>query len=184
MAEAGTALSEEAWVKAARGDQTAFAEVVRVHQSRVFSLAFHFLRDRALAEEVAQEVFLDLYRNTAAIKSAAHLTFWLRKVATNRCIDHARRAKSRPQVSLEEIQEPTTPTSQPDCLLSETLRRLVAALPETPRMVVILRYQEDLDPSEIANLLNMSINTVKSHLRRSLSLLREKLSRQVGGPVV
>lgn len=184
MAEAGTALSDEAWVRAARGDQTAFAEVVRVHQSRVFSLAYHFLRDRSLAEEVAQEVFLDLYRNMTAIKSATHLTFWLRKVATNRCIDYARRAKARPQVSLEEIKEPTAPIPRRDYLLSETLKRLVAALPETPRMVVILRYQEDLDPTEIAKLLNMSINTVKSHLRRSLSLLRDKLSHYVGDQVV
>jgi RNA polymerase sigma-70 factor (ECF subfamily) len=180
LAEAGTVLSEEALVKAARGDQTAFAELVRAHQARVFSLAYHFLRDRSLAEELAQEVFLDLYRNISAIKSPTHLGFWLRKVATNRCIDYTRRAKSRPQISLEEIQEPVAAQQRGDHLLNETLRRLVAALPETPRMVMILRYQEDLDPTEIAKVLDMSINTVKSHLRRSLSILREKLSRHVG----
>jgi RNA polymerase sigma-70 factor, ECF subfamily len=57
------------------------------------------------------------------------------------------------------------------------LRKLTAALPEKPRMVVLLRFQEDLDPSEIARVLDMPINTVKSHLQRSLAVLKEKLER-------
>ena len=65
-----------------------------------------------------------------------------------------------------------------DPMLEETLRRLVASLPEAPRMVMVLRYQEDLDPSEIAETLSMPLGTVKSHLQRSLALLREKLERR------
>ena len=60
------------------------------------------------------------------------------------------------------------------------LRRVVDTLPEKARLVVILRYQEDLDPGEIASVLDMPLNTVKSHLRRSLSSLRDKLSRTLG----
>jgi len=67
-----------------------------------------------------------------------------------------------------------------DPMLSRTLQRLVASLPEKPRMAMILRYQEDLDPSEIAAALDMPVRTVKSHLQRSLALLREKLRRSVG----
>jgi RNA polymerase sigma-70 factor (ECF subfamily) len=63
-------------------------------------------------------------------------------------------------------------------MLGETLRRLIATLPEAPRAVIILRYQEDLDPSEIAEILSMPVGTVKSHLQRSLTLLREKLIRR------
>ena len=63
-------------------------------------------------------------------------------------------------------------------MLEETLRRLVASLPETPRMVMVLRYQEELDPSEIAQVLEMPLATVKSHLQRSLAMLREKLARR------
>ena len=65
-------------------------------------------------------------------------------------------------------------------MLAETLRRLVETLPEKARMVVVLRYQEDLEPAEIAKVLEMPVNTVKSHLRRSLALLRDKLSRSIG----
>ena len=161
-------------------EQTAldFCDLVRQHQSMVFSMSYHFLRDRDLAEEVAQEVFLKLHRHLADIQSAAHAAFWLRKVTAQRAIDEARRRKRRPQVALEDVSEPVARTSSHDPMLHETLRRLIATLAETPRMVMIMRYQEDLDPAEIAEILDMPIGTVKSHLQRSLALLREKLERR------
>jgi RNA polymerase sigma-70 factor (ECF subfamily) len=162
------------------GNELAFEQIVRQHQGMVFSLAYHFLRDRSLAEELAQEVFLNLHQNLRSIKSPEHLTFWLRKVTSHRCIDQVRRQKVRPQVSLEDVPEPRATTPENDLLLSEMLRRVVDTLPEKARLVVILRYQEDLDPSEIAKVLDMPLNTVKSHLRRSLSMLRDKLSRTLG----
>jgi len=160
-----------------------FAHLVRENQAMVFSLAYHFLHDRALAEEVAQEVFLALYRNLGSIQSSAHAAFWLRKAALRRLIDEARRRKRRPQVTLEEVAEPAAGIRERDPMLSAVLRRLVASLPETPRAVMVLRYQEDLDPSDIAEMLDMPVGTVKSHLQRSLALLREKLERRgVGEP--
>lgn len=146
----------------------------------VFSVAWHFLHDRPAAEEVAQEVFLSLHRHFEDLQSAAHAVFWLRKVAVQRAIDEARRRKRRPQVSLEAVAEPAVrgPKGAADPMLGATLRRLIASLPEAPRAVMILRYQEDLDPSEIAAILQMPVGTVKSHIQRSLALLREKLERR------
>ena len=66
-------------------------------------------------------------------------------------------------------------------MLSEALRKLVAALPEKSRMIVVLRYQEDLDPAEIARIMEIPLGTVKSQLQRALALLREKLARRLGG---
>jgi len=144
----------------------------------VFSVAYHFLRDRDTAEEIAQDVFLSLHRNLGGIQSAAHAGFWLRKVAVQRSIDASRKRMRRPQVALEDVAEPVARGVPSDPMLGETLRRLIATLPETPRMVMILRYQEDLDPSDIANLMAIPVGTVKSHLQRSLALLREKLVRR------
>ena len=155
-----------------------FDDLVREHQSMVFSLAYHFLHDRDQAEEIAQEVFLKLHRHMSDIKSAAHAGFWLRKVAVQRAIDETRRRKRRPQVALELVAEPAAHSLEHDPMLGEVLRRLIATLPEGPRMVMILRYQEDLDPTEIAGMLEMPLGTVKSHLQRSLALLREKLQRR------
>ena len=180
LEKATEAQLEQALARSALGDQLAFAEIVRQHQGMVFSLACHFLRDRWLAEELAQEVFLNLHQNLSAIKSPAHLTFWLRKVTSHRCIDQTRRQKVRPQVSLDDVPEPVAETSEGDFMLSDMLRRVVDTLPEKARMVVVLRYQEDLEPAEIASVLDMPVNTVKSHLRRSLTLLRDKLSRSLG----
>lgn len=155
-----------------------FNGLVREHQSMVYSVAWHFLRDRPLAEEVAQDVFLSLHRNLRSIESPRHAAGWLRKVAVQRAIDAGRKRKRLPRIGLEEVPEPATFDPRYDPWLGETLRRMVASLPEAQRMVVILRYQEELDAAEIATLLEMPLATVKSHLHRALALLREKMERR------
>ncbi len=173
------AVSADTLLRARQGEQAAFAALVREHQAMVFSVARNFLRDRHIAEEVAQDVFLHLYRHLAVIESPEHLKHWLRKVAGHRCIDYARRNKMQ-TVEWEEVSEPAAPAKHADLLLNQTLRRYVATLPETPRLIVTLRYQEDMEPTEIAEALEMPLNTVKSHLRRSLAILREKVGRTLG----
>jgi RNA polymerase sigma-70 factor (ECF subfamily) len=168
-------LTEETLARAARGDQAAFTEIVHQHQAMVFSLAYHFLNDVSLAEELAQEVFLQLYQRLPKIESPAHLRFWLRKVTSHRCIDRARRQNPRRQLSLEDVPELPAPAPTDDPILARKLRQLVAALPEKSRMIVTLRYQEGLQLAEIAEVLEMPINTVKSQLQRSLAKLHEKL---------
>jgi RNA polymerase sigma-70 factor (ECF subfamily) len=155
---------------------SAFEDIVRRHQSMVFSLAYHFLQDPAAAEELAQDVFIQLYHHRTSIQSPAHLVFWLRKVAVHRSIDHLRRRPPR-EVSLDEMAEVGADPTPDDPLLSAKLRQLVAALPPKARMVLILRFQEDLELHEIADTLDMPVNTVKSSLRRSLAVLQAKLTR-------
>jgi RNA polymerase sigma-70 factor (ECF subfamily) len=88
-----------------------------------------------------------------AVQSPAHAAFWLRKVAVQRSIDASRRRMRRPQLALDDIAEPATRPSPGDPLLSELLRKLIATLPESPRMAMVLRYQEDLAPAEIADVM-------------------------------
>jgi len=154
----------------------AFEAAVREHQGMVFSVAYHFLQDHAAAEELAQEVFLELFRHWDDIESREHRVYWLRKVASRRCIDQTRRMKHRNHLSLEDAPEPFTFMPATDPLLKRYIEQLLGKLAETPRMIMILRYQEGLEPSEIAELLEMPVSTVKSHLQRSLALLRRKLS--------
>src|ERR1044072_5984788 len=125
LEKATEAQIEQALARSVVGDQLAFAEIVRQHQGMVFSLACHFLRDRWLAEELTQEVFLNIHQNLSAIKSTGPLTFGLRKVTSHRCIDQARRQKVRPQVSLDDVPEPMARATDDDFMLSETLRRVV-----------------------------------------------------------
>ena len=154
---------------------SSFSELVCEHESMVYSLAYRFLHDHTAAEEIAQDVFLELYLHLSELQSSEHLVFWLRRVTVNRCIDEARRRRRRPEVQLDEVVEPLAPMHAADLLLSHRLQRLVASLPEKARMMVLLRYQEDLDPADIADLLNMPVNTVKSQLQRALIILRGKV---------
>jgi RNA polymerase sigma-70 factor (ECF subfamily) len=162
--------------RAQSGDSAAFEALVREHQGMVFSLAYHyFVGDTAAAEDVAQDVFFELFRRLSQIESSAHLTFWLRRVTTHRCIDRYRRRNAEVR-TVAVLTECGTSGDSRDILLEERIRHLVAELPPKARAVMLLRYQEDLDPSEIAHVLDMPLNTVKSHLRRSVDVMRMKLS--------
>ena len=164
---------DETLRRAAGGDHDAFAELIREHEAMVFSIALHFFHDRPRAEEIAQEVFLQMYRRLSEIESPAHLTFWLRRVTTHRCIDNHRQTRPR-LVALDGVTQP----EEPDPFLSRRLRALMLRLPPKQRIVITMRYQEDLEPAEIAEILGMPANTVKSHLRRGLAALREWLGRE------
>jgi RNA polymerase sigma-70 factor (ECF subfamily) len=166
--------------KAGTASAIEFAEIVREHQAMVFSIAYHFLYDRAAAEELAQDVFLQLYRSFGELESPGHVTNWLRRVTSNRCIDQCRRRKLMPRIGLDRIAEPASTAVQPDPMLSRTLRQLVASLPENWRAVIVLKYQEDLENEEIARTLGMPVGTVKSQISRALDFLREKASRVMG----
>ncbi|ABF43397.1 sigma-24, ECF subfamily [Candidatus Koribacter versatilis Ellin345] len=140
----------------------------------MFGLALHFLRDRPAAEEIAQDVFLALHKNLRSVSSDEHAKYWLRRVTVQRCIDHTRR---RPAIEmpLEDAREIGVAPVENDVFVRERLRRLIGGLSPDARAVMILRYQEDLSPPEIAATLSMPVATVKSHLQRSLGVLREKM---------
>jgi RNA polymerase sigma-70 factor (ECF subfamily) len=159
------------------------------HQSMVFSIALRILGDRFLAEETAQDVFLELYAKLDQLESDAHVLHWLRRATAHRSIDRIRRRDRRPEIATDpaelrdfDLRDFSLPAlaveaTPGDPLLSRQLRQLVASLPAAPRSVLVLRYQEDMTPEEIADALSMPVATVKSHLRRTLQLLREKMNR-------
>ena len=158
--------------RARRGDLSAFREILHLHEDRVYTLALRLVRVREDAEELSQDVFVSLHRHLPDIVSGEHLRYWLRRTVCHRAIDRLRRRAAAPAVPLEaaaELEDPATPA---DPLLVRRLRELIGRLPPVPRAALLLRYQEDLDPPEIARALGVPLNTVKSHLRRSLALLR------------
>jgi RNA polymerase sigma-70 factor (ECF subfamily) len=158
------------------GDQPAFASLVRRHQNMVFSIALHMLRSRPAAEDLAQEVFLELYRSLARLESDAHVVSWLRRVASHRCIDEIRRRNHRPEYPTDALPDAGHTPATREVFVADRLQALVAGLPARARMVVVLRFQEEMDPTEIADALKMPLNTVKSHLRRSIAALRQRLA--------
>ncbi len=161
-----------ALVRAQRGELAAFRDLIRAHQDTVYSLALRMLKVPEDAEELAQDVFVSAHRHLGKIASEAHLLFWLRRTVCHRAIDRLRQRPRHATLSLDNAEEVPLQDTSRDPLLERRLRDLVLRLPPKARAVVLLKYQEDLDPSEIANVLGMSLNTVKSHLKRSLASLR------------
>ena len=160
--------------------QPDFEQLVDAHQSMVFSLAWRMTGDRGLAEEIAQDVFLELDGNMNRIESAQHACFWLRRVTMSRSTDALRRRKVRGIDLWVEIQEKHgTPEEERSSPLGARLEYLLTTLPEAQRAALVLRYQEDLSPDEIAATLDAPLATVKSHLQRGLKLLRAKATSQL-----
>ncbi len=165
--------------------QTELEQLVEEHQSMVFSLAWRMTGDRGLAEELTQDVFLELDRNLGKMKSADHVRFWLRQVTVHRSADALRRKQTRAAslgtdlwVELEERHVLVEPLDMDeDSPLGRRVEELMADLPESQRAALVLRYQEDLTPEEIAATLKAPLATVKSQLQRGLKLLRMRASQ-------
>jgi RNA polymerase sigma-70 factor, ECF subfamily len=170
--------------RAQSGDGPAFAVLVRAHQARVFGVALRFTGRRADAEELAQDVFVQLHGALAQVDSAAHLKHWLLRTVSHRCIDRLRQQGRRGHLVSIEAAGPALELSaaqtEDDPLAARHLHRLLLQLAPDARAVMLLRFQEDLDPTDIAEVLSMSINTVKSHLRRSLEWLRAQCGEEHG----
>ena len=169
-----------------RGDDQAFAALVARYTAPIFNLAFRLTDDRAEAENATQETFLRAY--SALPRSRTDLAFkpWLFQIAVNLCRDLAR--KKRPaafadlaqedESSPEEAIEDETPlplAQVEERELEKALTRAVADLPEIYRAVVTLRYTEELSYEEIAAVLQLPVNTVRTHLFRAKAMLRKAL---------
>ena len=174
-------LPDSLLTQARAGDAGAFATLVRAHQGSVFSIGLRMLNRRDAAEDLAQDVFLQLYRKLGDIESLEHLGFWLRRVAANLAIDWLRRRPYTTTEPLEEGAHVATQDAPQDPLMDRELTRLLGELSPQARAVMLLRYQEDHDLSEIGAMLDMPVNTVKSHIKRSLTTLR---SRMIGARLV
>ncbi len=160
-------------------DPGEFRQLIEQHQQMVFSIALRIARDRGTAEEIAQDVFLKLYRSGEKMQSADHTRFWLRRVAVHRATDALRRQSRQPETGAQEWLEEQhgAATGFSSALNDGVVHRLegmVGSLPEAMRVVVVLRYGEDMTPEEIGRMLGQPLPTVKSNLQRGLKLLRQK----------
>lgn len=162
-------------LRARAGDASAFESLVRMYQSSVFSIGYRMLNRRDAAEDLAQDVFLQLFRRLDSIESLEHCGYWLRRVAANLAIDWLRRAAHSTTQPLEAGAEIPAQQAEEDPLLNRELDRMLGELTPAARAVMVLRYQEDCDVAEIATALDMPVNTVKSHIKRSLTALRGKV---------
>ena len=156
-----------------------FRAIVERHQARVYSIALRVLGESGAAEEVAQDVFVELHRALRKLESEEHATAWLRRVACHRATDALRRRTARADSAAAQYEDGMglRPAVREFLPLMNRVEQLLLTLPPAQRAVMVLRYQEDLEAEDIAIELEMPVATVRSHLHRAVKMLREKAQR-------
>ncbi len=170
-----------------RGDTAAFEELVQRHQTLVLGTVSRMLGSNSDVEDIAQQVFLRVWKSAGRYVARAKFTTWLLKITRNLVFNELRRARRRthlpiqPDPEAEEIPLPDDKVSAPDAAalekeLAAAIDRAIAALPETQRMALVLRRYEELSYEEIGAVLGLSVPAVKSVLFRARTELRQRLA--------
>ncbi len=155
------------------GDRDAFAELVRRRQSWIRNLMRRLCGDAHLADDLAQQVFLQAWRNIGQLRQPGRFGAWLKRLAVTVWLQHVRRHDALVQAA--EIDETAmAPPAAPG--LAMDLDRALATLPEAVRLCIALSYHEGMTQDEIADLVGLPLGTVKSHIRRGAERLRQLLS--------
>ena len=173
-----------------RDDRAAFTELVEKYKQPVMNFVFRSLRDENEAEDVAQNVFLQVYKSRARYERTAKFSTWLFTIARNLCLNEIRRRSRHPAESLEETQAghdeqparqyedktiflPTEHVLQGE--LAGKIEEALAGLPEAQRTAILLCRQDELSYEEIAKVLGSSLSATKSLIHRGRETLKEKL---------
>jgi len=194
MAGAEGYTDAEIMLRVKAGDESAFDYLVQKYRRPLVSFMYRMARNTAAAEDLAQDVFLRVYRSRQTYEASAKFTTWLYRIATNLAVNHARDTRhERPEVtvSLDEPDEETgttldvadgTVTAEEALVRRERMRAIrskVEALPERQKLAVIMHKYQQMDYKQIADVLKLSESATKSLLFRAYETLREQLKEFV-----
>ena len=176
-------------------DERAFRELIHAHRDRVFNITYRMLGNRAEAEDVAQEVFISVFKTIDSFREESKFSTWLYRVTVNHCKNRIKYLSRRHERDKDELDETSsaangathgTParSAQPDRALEgaqmeQLLQDAIANLEDDQRIVVVLRDVEDLSIEEICEITGLPDGTVKSRLHRARLVLRKRLQRHV-----
>ena len=171
------------------GDQAAFKQLVAIYQDKVFNTAISLVQDHGTAEDIAQEVFVTVYRSILSFNEKSSVSTWIYRITVNKCLDHLRAAGRQKRQSLlsrmfandnTAAMEAQPTFEHPGVLLErkEQAAALFAAintLPENQKTVFVLVHIEELPQKEVAEIMDISVKAVESLLQRAKAGLRKKL---------
>ena len=168
---------------AKQGEGRAFDILVQRYQQKITAFVMRYVRNPDVALDVVQNIFFKIYRNLSHFKGDAKFSSWLYRIASNQCIDHLRRQKHRPEISLDTYLESA---SEPDSLHAgeetyeetlegkermEQVRQALGNMPENMRLVLILKVYQELTFEQISEITGEPLSTVKSRLYKALNTL-------------
>jgi RNA polymerase sigma-70 factor (ECF subfamily) len=186
----------DAMLRVKNGDESAFAYLVQKYRRPMVGFMYRMCHNPSTAEELAQEVFLRVYRSRETYEPSAKFTTWLYRIATNLAVNHARDTRHERAENTVRLDEPdqetgATPDLADDSLSAEeqilkrerlaAIRSVVNALPERQRVAVIMHKYQQMDYRQIAGVLKLSESATKSLLFRAYETLREQLKQFVSG---
>ncbi|HEX4652649.1 MAG TPA: sigma-70 family RNA polymerase sigma factor [Candidatus Udaeobacter sp.] len=174
-----------------QGDTNAFEELIEKHQTLVAGTIARMLGSNSDVEDIAQQVFIRVWKSARRYVPRAKFTTWLLKITRNLVFNELRRTKRRAQVPLQPEGSGEDPTLKDDMILApdaslletelqRTIEEAILQLPEAQRMALVLRRYEQLSYEQIAEVLELSVPAVKSVLFRARSELRSRLSKYLG----
>ncbi len=191
LADEGTDAAEEARYReheliaaAKAGDQFAFTALVDAHYSQVFGLACRTVHDPEEAAEIAQDVFLAAWRGLGSFRGEARFSTWLYRITYRRCLHSIEQGRNRvaamAQMASLQVERLANEWGEMQANLAEqewgqAIRNEIAALPAKYQLVIDLRHFQDLSYEEIAQRLTIPVSSVKTHLFRARTMLRERL---------
>ena len=162
------------------GEDAAFAELVNLHKNLVYGLVSRMVSDRSRVDDLAQDVFLKVYRGLPYFRGEARLSTWIYRIVQNVCV--AARARRPADVSLDHEDqagrrfEPATADGAfGDIELRDRLEKAIAQLPDQQRMLIAAHYLNGVQYEALAEALDIPLGTVKTHLYRAKRRLRELL---------
>jgi RNA polymerase sigma-70 factor (ECF subfamily) len=173
-----TSPEERDWIARCRaGDAHAYRALVERYQDRAYALAYRMVRSRSDAEEIAQDAFVRAWRGIGEYRGDASFMTWLYRILVRLSLDRADVLKARRarEVSVDDHEEPST--TPPEASLSRRMDQLLGTLSPVQRAALTLFYYEDRSVAEIAQMLDMPENTVKTHMSRGRAALREAYER-------
>ena len=179
MAAAFTTDETELVTRAQVGDRNAFTELVRIHAQGVLNVIYRMCGDMQIAEDAAQEAFIQAWLNFSSYRPRTSLRNWLYRIAINAVTDMLRKEKRILPDAIEDLHL-TDPRPDPEALLSQEersilMQKAVLSLPDASRTVLVLREYEGFSYHEIADALDIPVGTVMSRLNYARNLLKARL---------
>lgn len=180
----------EVMLRVRAGDESAFDYLVQKYRRPMVSFMYRMAHNAAAAEDLAQEVFLRVYRSRASYEASAKFTTWLYRIATNLAVNHARDTRHERPENMASLDEPdeetgttmdvadTSPNVEEKLVKQERLkaiRQKVQSLPERQRLAVLMHKYQQMDYKQIGEVLKLSESATKSLLFRAYETLREQL---------
>jgi RNA polymerase sigma-70 factor (ECF subfamily) len=179
-----------------QGDFEAFHELVEIYKKKVYYLAFDMTGDHHDAEDISQEVFIKVFRHIKKFRKDAALKSWIYQITVNTCIDAQRKKSKKPQVLMESSEmdslhqesawtgnRHSDPERHAEAnIIQHRVQQMLLKISPKERSAFVMRYYDELKTSEIALILDVSTNTIKSFLFRARKKLQKELSFYQGNP--